>query len=441
MKHISVKRVLNKTRPVLTVSATALAIAMAMPVAMDFTTSSSFDLISSAYAADDGHGGGGGGKGAMNKGGGSGGIKGGRGGGNFGQGAGGGHFGGGIDAAAEEDDDSDRPSWAGGPPGSSEDPDDPRAGGRPGEPGTVKGDDYGDLWVILRDDSGAPVLDENDNVQPILTDGSIVQLVDPDGDGKYEIPAEYADLTQEVEFGRDNVARAPDRVFDQALSEALTKLDGAEITAATIEELTDESGRLYVLDDQGTIIGTIDSPLESLAIFQALVESYGNGTVDGVYVVGTGSTTFTVDSAETLYELAASALAASADKTGTLTVDKVVYLSGFMEVSDQLASLVAAVSYDGPADVYAGETATVLSYAGPGPDGIEGTPDDLYNLVTVPILGSVTFTVLPDTVEEGGDNPLDPTDDAWDETGITGFVQAADDSLQVLEFVHGEAIE
>ena len=441
MKHISVKRVLHKTRPVLTVSATALAIAMAMPVAMDFTTSSSFDLIASAYAADDGHGGGG--KGGMNRGGGSGGgIKGGRGGGNFGQGSGGGHFGGGIDAAAEEDDDSDKPSWAGGPPGSSEDPDDPRAGGRPGEPGTVKGDDYGDLWIILRDDSGAPILDENDNVQPILTDGSIVQLVDPDGDGKYEIPAEYADLTQEVEFGRDNVARAPEKVFDQALSEALTKLDGAEITAATIEALTDESGRLYVLDDQGTIIGTIDSPLESLAVFQALLESYGAGVNDaGVYVVGEGSTTFTVDSAETLYELAASALAASADKTGTLTVDKVVYLSGFMEVSEQLASLVAAVDYDGPTDVYAGEETTVLVWKDDN-----GTPDDPsddnYNLVTVPILGSVTFTVLPDTVEEGGE-PLDPDDilDGWDTDGITGFVQAADDSLQVLEFVHGEAIE
>ena len=66
MKRMNVKTILKRTKPALTVGLSALAIAMAMPVAMDFNPSSSFDLIASAYAADDhDHASGGGGKGVL----------------------------------------------------------------------------------------------------------------------------------------------------------------------------------------------------------------------------------------------------------------------------------------------------------------------------------------------------------------------------------------
>ncbi len=96
-----------------------------------------------------------------------------------------GQGGGGNPQPGVGDADSDRPSWAG--KGATK----PNSGSGGGKPATDRGDLYGDLYVIVRDTNGAPVLyvweDRNgDGVtepyvdpsgfpQPIAADGSLIR--------------------------------------------------------------------------------------------------------------------------------------------------------------------------------------------------------------------------------------------------------------------------
>lgn len=305
--------------------------------------------------------------------------------------------------AADEGDDSDRPPWAGVP-------------GKEGKPGggssgsdRKKGVDYGDIWIILRNDDGTPKLDSNGNVQPCL-DPACAEYVQLTADG--ELPPEYADKVIEVEFGRLNIARSPDRVLTHALEEALSKLDGG-VYGTTIT--LDPAGRLVV---DGT---TIDSPLENLALYAALVTTPAvNGVVTlsiTVEVEGGGTTTysFAIPESDRL-DIAASAFAAASDKTGNLTVDSIMGISGFMEVSDALSSVVSSYTYDRTA-TYKDVQVWIMYEISPG--------------VLVPklvnILDVVTFNTIP---------AID-----GDADGVDKFAQAADDALQVLEYIHANAID
>ena len=146
-------------------------------------------------------------------------------------------------AADDDGEDSDRPDWAG-VPGNEGKPGGGNAGGS-----TKKGGDYGDIVVMLRYDDGTLVQDGN-ITYAVASDGSLITVTDG------EIP-EGADV-QAVEFGRLNIARSPEKVLDQALTEALSKLDGG-VVGDTIT--LDPAGRLVTEDG-----ATIDSPLENLAI-------------------------------------------------------------------------------------------------------------------------------------------------------------------------------
>jgi hypothetical protein len=305
--------------------------------------------------------------------------------------------------AEDEDDDSDRPPWAGVP-------------GKEGKPGggssgsdRKKGVDYGDIWVVLRNDLGEPVLDGNGNIQPCL-DVACTQVIQLTADG--ELPPEYADKVLEVEFGRLNIARSPDRVLTHSLEEALSKLDGGVLgTTVTL----DPAGRLVV---DGS---TIDSPLENLALFAALVSTPAvNGVVTLSITVeneGGGTTTYSFSIPESVrLDLAASAFAAASDKTGNLTVDSVMGITSFMEVNEALSSVVGSYTYDRNA-TYQDVQVWILVEVSPG--------------VLVPklvnILDVVEFNTVPAV---DGDN-----------NGIDRFTQAADDALQVLEYVHDNAID
>lgn len=304
--------------------------------------------------------------------------------------------------AEDDDDDSDRPPWAG-VPGNEGKP-----GGGSGGSDTRKGADYGDIWVILRDDAGVPILDENDNVQPCL-DPACTEVAKLTADG--ELPPEYADQVIEVEFGRLNIARSPDKVLIHALEEALSKLDDGEYgTTITL----DPAGRLVV---DGA---TIDSPLENLALYASLITTPAVGgvvtlsiTVD---VEGGGTVTydFSIPESDRL-DLAASAFAAASDKTGFLTVDEIMGISGFMEIDDALSSIVPDFTYDRTA-TYEDVQVWIMFEVSPG--------------VVVPklvdVLDEVEFNDVPAI---GGDG------------GIDAFTQAADDALQVLEYVHDNAID
>lgn len=306
--------------------------------------------------------------------------------------------------AGEGEDDSDRPVWAGG----NKELNPHRGEGSAGSD-IKKGGDYGDLWVILRDDLGNPILDANGNIQPCLDEActTVIQLT---ADG--ELPPEYADSVIPVEFGRLNIARAPNSVLEHSLVEALTKLDG-EVFGDTVT--LDPSGRLVV---DGS---TIDSPLENLALYEALLTA---PAVDGVVtlsvttsVEGGGNVTYTFSVPESVrLDLAASALAAASDKTGTLNVDEVVNISKFLDVDDELAALVGSYTYDTTA-TYDGVKVWVLVETSPG----------VYTATEVSILDAVTFNTVP---------AIDGDDD-----GIDQFTQAADDAVQVLEFVHDNALD
>ena len=203
----------------------------------------------------------------------------------------------------EEDDgdDSDRPDWAGVPGGEGR----PGGGGNP-NPGTVKGDIFGDLIVLYRDPAtGEPILDAEGELQfcEDVACESYVSMVDG------EVPDGYTAI--EVEFGRASVARSPDTVTDRALEEALDAL-----TADGVVIDTDAAGRItYTLD--GVTISTIDSPLENLALYIQLSEELAFELEEEPVSAALGDLA--------TLETAAALFAAVADKTGDITLDYLVY--------------------------------------------------------------------------------------------------------------------
>ncbi|UCH47392.1 MAG: hypothetical protein JSU95_15120 [Betaproteobacteria bacterium] len=303
---------------------------------------------------------------------------------------------------AEPDDDSDRPDWAGVPGGK-----DGAGGGRPPGAGTPKGDLYGDMVVLFRDENGEPILvdgflqvvafiyDDVGNFLP-LTDslGNPVAIpYNEEGDLVTQMTVDgvtYAVYPAEVEFGRLSVARSPSRVLDHALDEALSKLTAP---AAVVE--LDDSGRLTV---DGV---TIDSPLENLALYLAYMTS-DDGSIPGV----------------TLPEgfNSASLFAAAADKTGVITVDTVVYMNSILGVNSDTAYYdFSAYSYDRAA-TWADATAVVLVLQ----------PDGSYKEQTVFIYDAVFANT----------DWTDPT-----VGGADDFAQAADDYLRVISFIHDNAVQ
>lgn len=272
-----------------------------------------------------------------------------------------------------------------------------------------KGANHGDLWVILRDDNGVPVLTPEGFVQPLDAKGNLIPI---DAEGK---PVDET-LVVEVEPGRLNITRSSEKVLDHALADALKKLD--EGTVVTL----DPAGRLIVDGN------TIDSPLESLALFKAIlttpaVDSNGDSVADTVRLTAT----VTVDSRPVTYSfdisleqagrVAASAIAATADKSKMLTVDEVMYIAKFLDLDEKLSKFVATFNYERD-DVYP-DRVTVLILEGQDIDGDE--IPDIYVPKEVVINQVVEFRDVPTIVDNS--------------VGIDDFAQAAEDSVQVREYM------
>ena len=291
------------------------------------------------------------------------------------------------------DEDSDRPDWAGTPGGSAGRGSPPDAGGG--------GDLFGDMYVILRDDQGTPILSDAGFVQPLAEDGSLIPL-DEEGHVLDE------SLTQEVEIGRLNVSRAPEDVLEGRSEEVIDLLSRAEALSF------DPAGRLVI-----TIEGverTIDSPLENLSIYVALMET---GTIEGVdNPILDGF--FLVDGQKTAEDLtaAASFLAAATDKTGVFTTDEIAYVNLILDIetatvegSDVAYSAVdfSQFTYDRE-DTYEGITTTILV---PREDG-SWVPEEINVYETI-------FDGINDTVDNGT---------------LATFTVAADDARVVINYIH-----
>lgn len=293
----------------------------------------------------------------------------------------------------EDEEESDRPDWAG---TSGKD-------GKPGRgntnPGVSKGDIYGDLYLILRDENGVPILNADGYVQPVDADGNPIPL-DDEGHPLDE------DAAMEVELERLNVGRSPSGVLSSRLSEAVGVINQA--TAVSL----DESGRIVLtIDGEET---TIDSPLENMAIYVQLMNEGTLGlTLDNAVL---GDLAFLNDGTLTSEDLtaAASFFAAASGKYTPVTVDSVVYVNNFLGVEGAITQDgtkyvdYSTFSYD-RSDVYEGVMVDVLVETSPGT--YETQSVDLYEAVF------------------GGN-------DYSSASGIDGFTQATDDARAVIAFVH-----
>lgn len=357
---------------------------LAIPLAVNSVTRLDLGVISAAHAAEDG----GTKKGSANKGGAK-----------KGSASKGGQGQGGASSnkifripAAEED--SDRPVWAGVKGGKS------GGGGKPAGAGSKKGDLFGDMVVLLRDANGVPLLTADGLVQVIAyvydASGNLVPMKDASGnpvvipyvDGELATTINGVPVySAEVDLGRLSVGRAPSKVLDHSLTEALSKLTSGTVTL-------DETGRLAV---DGV---TIDSPLENLALYDKYMTT---GSLPGVTLPAGFNP--------------ASLLAAASDKYGSISVDTVVYMNSILGINSGTTYYdFSTTSYD-RYTTWKNATAQILVLQ---PDGVT------YKVETVNLYDAVFNST----------NWVDPTATG----GADDFATAADDYRAVIEFVHDNAV-
>lgn len=319
------------------------------------------------------------------------------------------------------------------------------------EPGIAKGDLYGDLYIVVRDGNGAPIgyvwewefaADGETLVRPLgftagvaggfpqpIADESVLPadwswwsvdglpLVPTDPEG--HVPDAYAYLTQEVELGRLNLARAGADVLGWAYEEAIKNINAA--TSISV----DPAGRLLLVQADGTE-KTIDSPRENLALYREIMR-YGYltgltrtdlGSLDHLRVKSDG--TPELGSAD-LYR-AACFFAGAADKFSDITLDKIMYVNNFLGLNDPAAgtyfdfgrySYRRLPAYEGVAPLLLDDPRTI--------DG------QLY-------FGLRERSIMAEVF--GNADYQTPERDA----GARAFTKAADDAVHTIWFIHNWAV-
>ena len=256
--------------------------------------------------------------------------------------------------------------------------------------------------------NGVPILKEVSPgvwvVQPVDANGVPLPL---DAEGN------LIDATQAiaVDLGRLNVGRSPLTVLSSQYEEALKNINAADSVTM------DASGRLVLTTDG--VVTSIDSPLANLALY---VELLNKGTITGVTDISkfASNLQYLVDGTQTPADLisAASFLAAAADKAGTLTIDKVVDMNTILGITGTLTSATGATYIDYSTFTY--DRASV--YSTKTVDVLVKQADGTYKAETVNVFDAVF------------------KDAAYSGTNVAAFSTAADDALQVIEFVHTFAI-
>ncbi|HEY0634614.1 MAG TPA: hypothetical protein VGE00_04450 [Gammaproteobacteria bacterium] len=351
----------------------------------------------------------------------------------------------------------------GGTPGPNPNPG--GGGGGGGGGGTAEPPDFGDLFILLRDADGIPILTPESCEQSLAAPGVPLPAIapypacTPAADESCIIPVDpatcgvvlgYETYTQEVEFGRTNVARSPTTVLEQQLEDAVIKLSIADCVTR------DSAGRLAastVGADEVVTTATIDSPLQSLAIYKQLMLK-GYLGAEGAPLALPGNA----------LDLAAVGVGAAADKGGKVTVDMVVYLNQFLglndpsvptfvpkkciQVKDEVKGVIQLVE---KCFLNYGATGANYQYnrganfgALPSPAYIPaGNPQEGWSEYLIEDATTVTDPLdryaLRFMVAEG------PTLDAVPElmgnktmtaSSIVGFAQAADDTRAVIDYLH-----
>ncbi len=335
------------------------------------------------------------------------------------------------DAMPLSDDDSDRPEWAGGNTDAN------YHINKNEDSATTRGGDYGDLFRLLRDVDGVPIMigiaiegSMEYFVQPVDADGIPIQL-----DAYGEIPEGAP--TIEVEFGRLNIVRSPQSVLDQAFEEAMDVLEapGAVISLDFCGRLTSTYPDPISSE---TIVKTIDSPRESLALYQYLMKFMFQDTEENNW---NNRLKFLGDSPYNFDPLiiAASCFAAGSDKTGTVNIDEVVYINGFIDCIG-LNPILNENDYD-----FNHNQNYYFNFSEPK----LGDAQFKYNrevyasrylqIITLNSNGTYTEEIktVKDAMEDKGLFSC-----AWgeiDNKAVSGFALAVDDAVQVLDYVHGDS--
>ena len=185
------------------------------------------------------------------------------------------------------------------------------------------GDLYGDLWVLKRDENGVPLHDDLGCVMPIASEPIFITVIDENGepqiiemdtvpmmleeymDGLFKCApvVGYEDYVTEVEMGRLNLVRSTlnnPGMLDRHLFEVVNRINAAvgikrdlagRIVLTSAQDIYDENG--FVID---TVFSdsAIDSPLENMAIYRALMKS---GTLEVPVTINIEGTkeTFTLE--------------------------------------------------------------------------------------------------------------------------------------------------
>lgn len=220
---------------------------------------------------------------------------------------------------------------------------------------------------------------------------------------------------QEVELGRLNVGRAPTKVLDRRAEEVVALLSTADSLSL------DPAGRLTVttVADDGTVtVKTIDSPLENLAIYVALLTE---GSIPGLTDLPGDDFDFMVDGVYTVEDLAASAafLAGATDKTSPFTADEIAYIDAFLRIN---TASEGSVTY------------SVIDYS----DFTYDRSDTFGDVETTVLIQQADGTWVPETVDvyEAVFGSTDLTASGT----LDAYTQAAEDAREVVEFIHEYAV-
>ena len=311
-------------------------------------------------------------------------------------------------------------------------------GGGGGGGGTSEIPDYGDQVILHRDDIGRPILDDFSCQQPLAFPENLGCEVVCDSEpclipidtATCSIPFEHATCTNEADFGRTNVARADEDVLDFQLEDVLIKLAIADCASL------DPAGRMVAGFDSGDElkVSTIDSPLQNLSVYKHLVR---DGTI-GV----------PLPQSATVHQMAARAFGVAMDKAGEVNKDLLVYLNEMLGLTEG-ETIFGTPECIYPREEVMGTMQTVekcfLNY-----NAYDGY-DRISNFSTLPSPGYIGGDGVFEYLEEVGENLYSVTqasisdtvfggDPGYTDGKIDGFVEAADDTRAVINFMHSNPV-